>query len=94
MSPAAWGFLGLLVTQVVILAGMMLNRRDAKHTRSEVSQINRAVNHQPAAAPTLVQRVERIERTIAAHRQWEVDAITSIANHVGADIPPEPKDAA
>lgn len=89
MSEGAWGFLGLLVAQSVALTALLIN---ARRTRQDVKQVNRAVNHQPEGAPTLVERVGRIEKETSAHRTWEHAAFHALARHVGCELPPSPEE--
>lgn len=96
VSEATWAFLGVLITQAVIFAGLFVR---STRTGRDVAQINRAVNHQPDGSPTLVERVGRIEaRTeviesdTKAHRDWEHSAFSAIADQIGVALPPHPKE--
>lgn len=96
ISEATWAFLGVLVTNAVILAGLFI--RQGKQARS-VEQINRAVNHQPEGSATLVERVGTLEDltdTIVdetrIHRSWEWNALGALAHHVGCVLPVEPEE--
>lgn len=96
MSAAAWGFLSVFVTQAVILTGLFV--RQGRQGVS-VAEINRAVNHQPKDAPTLVERVgvlegrtEELATHGRAHRDWEHQALNALAFHVGCVLPPHPKE--
>jgi len=97
MSPAAWAFLGVMVSQGVVLAGMFVQQR---RTAAEVSQVNRAVNHQPDGSATLVQRVGAIETQLddfktetGVNREWEHKAFRALAKEVGCVLPPHPREA-
>jgi hypothetical protein len=83
ISTAAWGYLGVLTTQTVILFSLLIN---SHRTRRNSEQINRAVNHVAPGSPTLVQRVGNLE----VQSGWQGDCIVSIARHVGAPLPPKP----
>jgi hypothetical protein len=83
-SNGFWAFSGIAVTQLVILAGMLINGR-------RVKQVNRAVNHQPEGSLTLVERVGRIERETTAHRDWESEVFHLIAGQIGVTLPSNPK---
>jgi len=73
----------LLVTHTVnVKFGPMM-----METHKAVKEINKAVNNVPAGAPTLVTRVQRLERS----QQWQCDAVGAIADHVGVDLPDRPK---
>ena len=92
ISEGTWAFLGVLVTNMVVLVGLFL--RVNKQAKS-VEQINRAVNHQGDEAPTLIERVVRVEaRTeelaveTVKHRQWQARVFTALARHVGMTLPP------
>lgn len=89
ISEATWGFLGVLVANAVILAGLFVR---SGRTSTAVGQINRAVNHQPEGSPTLVERVGRIETETTAHRHWEHLAFNAIADEIGVELPPHPKE--
>jgi hypothetical protein len=89
LSDAGWGFLGVLVAQVVILAGLWFNWH---RVRRDVVEINHAVNHRPEGAPTLVERVGIIEAETLAHRTWEREAFTALSRHVGFVLPPYPEE--
>lgn len=96
VSAAAWSFLGVLVTQLVVLTGLFVQQRRQGHS---VDQINRAVNHQPDEEPTLVQRVRNVEerteelaKQTRTHRDWEHKAFAALAIHVGCHLPPHPKE--
>jgi hypothetical protein len=89
LSEPAWGFLGVLAVQTVILVSLYWQTHRG---RKEISSINRAVNHQPSSAPTLVQRVGEIEHDSGVHRRWVHDALHAIAVHVGCLLPPLPEE--
>jgi hypothetical protein len=89
LSDAGWGFLGIAITQLVIFAALFVR---SGRTGREVSQINRAVNHQPDGSPTLVERVGRIEDETIAHRRWEHEAFSAIATEIGVTLPDHPKE--
>lgn len=96
MSPAAWGFFGLMVTQGVVLVGILRQQRRTGH---EVSQVNRAVNDQPVGVATLVERVgvigddvEQIKGETVAHREWERKVFIALAKEVGVELPRHPSD--
>lgn len=54
--------------------------------QQDTAAINRAVNHVPDGAPTLIARVARLEE----RHEWLVDAIRTIAARIGIDIPAPP----
>lgn len=56
---------------------------------ADTAAINRAVNHQPDDAPTLVLRVVRVEDT----QTWLVQALQAVAHHVGCSLPDPPDTA-
>jgi len=95
MSDGAWGLAGVVVVQLAGILALFVNSR---RTRIDVKAINRAVNHQPEDAPTLVERVgsievrtEAIEVTTAVHRDWEHQAFSAIARQLGTTLPPYPE---
>lgn len=95
VSDSTWTFLGVLITNVVILVGLFV-RQGKQGTK--VEQINRAVNHQPAGSPTLVDRVGAVEKLAAdlasdtaVHRDWERQVFIAIADEIGVKLPPLPK---
>lgn len=60
-------------------------------THVEVQQVNRAVNHVGPDDPApLIQRVRDLE----ANDQWHRDAFRLLAENLGVDLPPHPKDQA
>ena len=91
MSAAAWTFGGVVVTNLVILVGMF--RRQGKQGKT-IDDVNRAVNHQPGNAPTLINRVMAVEATVdnfkietQEHRDWEHRVFAALAHHVGFHLP-------
>ena len=90
ISEGTWAFLGVLVTQVVLLTALFVRQG---RNKEGIDQINRAVNHSDPGDDTLVQRVKNVEqavKTAQAHRGWERDAFMKIAHHVGCILPPYP----
>lgn len=57
---------------------------------AKLDQINTAVNHQPAGARTLVQRMIDVEEELRVHRAWEAEAMHTIAEHLGISISAPP----
>ena len=57
--------------------------------QQDTTAINRAVNHVPVGAPTLIARVARLED----RHEWLVDAICTIASRIGIDVPAPPPPA-
>ena len=55
-----------------------------------IRQINKAVNHQPADQPTLIQRVIRLEANQSIHTAWTAKALESVAEQIGAPLPARP----
>lgn len=55
--------------------------------KAETKAINRAVNHQPDEAPTLVVRVGFLEESHA----WLVDALGCVAAQLGLHLPDPPR---
>ena len=56
----------------------------------KVDEINHAVNNVPKGAPTLVQRVDRLEdghERFESHHQWECNALQLIADNIGVNLP-------
>jgi len=95
VSDATWGFLGVFTTAsaTIVVALITLLVRQGKATGT-IEEISRAVNHQAAEAPTLVERVigiekrtEVIELETHRHRTWEHQVFSAIAHHVGFDLP-------
>lgn len=96
MSPAAWTFWGLVIPaflgNAVALTALFVR---AGRTATEVAQVNRAVNHQPPGAPTLVERVEKLEvhrEETHEHWRWERRALAAIARNTGTVLPPHPRE--
>jgi hypothetical protein len=91
ISDGTWAFLGVLITNGVILVGLF--RRVGRQGQS-MEMINRAVNHQEPGASTLIDRVitverrtEEIARETAEHRRWQDRMFTALAHHVGMTLP-------
>lgn len=57
---------------------------------AKLDQINIAVNHQPAGARTLVQRLIDVEQEERVHRAWAAQAMHTIAEHLGIPLDPPP----
>ena len=81
-----------------LILGLLVLSRQRVHGIA-IDQINTAVNHQPIEGPTLVDRVTRLEVSMAHHIEWEraefawVSAsLVRIANHVGAILPAPPEE--
>jgi hypothetical protein len=92
VSEGTWTFLGILVTNAVLLAGLFWRQKGMK---LGIEQINTAVNHQEEGEPTLVERVVRLEKAANAshlHRDWEREAFQTLARHVGAHLNEYPTD--
>lgn len=92
ISEGTWAFLGVLITNIVVLVGLFL--RQGKQGKS-INEVNLAVNHQVKDAPTLIQRVivvesrvEDFQKETVVHRDWERQVFAALARHVGFDLPP------
>lgn len=62
----------------------------AARNRKAIRRIDRAVNHQPDDAPTLIQRVIRLEVNQTSHSTWTATVLENLAKQIGVDIPPRP----
>lgn len=95
ISEGTWAFLGVLVTQIVLLCTLLIRQGKA---RQSIEQINTAVNHQGKDdagndRPTLIHRMIDVEEAVKVaqtHRSWEKEAFIKIAHHVGCILPPYP----
>ena len=56
-----------------------------------IKQINKAVNHQPADQPTLIQRTIRLEANQSIHTAWTAKALETIAHQIGVELPVRPE---
>jgi hypothetical protein len=90
ISEGTWAFLGVLLTNAVILIGLFVRQG---RIASGVRDVNRAVNHQPEDHPTLIQRVaslEKASRIGGRHREWEHEALRVISIEIGCVLPDYP----
>ena len=95
ISDGTWAFLGVCVTQIVLLATLLFRQGKA---RESIEQINTAVNHQGKDAqgkdrPTLIHRMIEVEEAVKvahSHRAWERESFIKLAHHVGCILPPYP----
>jgi len=76
----------VIVAVIVAVAGAI-----AQRNRRDIKQINRAVNHQGADQPTLIQRVIRLEANQTIHTTWTADALVAVADQIGVTLPIRPK---
>ena len=90
ISEGTWAFLGVLITNAVLLVGLFY--RQGK-IASGVRDVNRAVNHQPSDHPTLIERVASLEvasENVQQHSQWQHGALQAISVEIGCTLPPYP----
>ena len=80
------GDASIIVSLVVFLAGII-----AQRNRRDIKMINRAVNHQGADQPTLIQRVILLEKNQTIHTTWTADALVAVAGQIGVQLPPRPR---
>lgn len=66
------------------LLGWLNLRRQVASTH-QITQINKAVNHQPSNAPTLISRVLKIEENML-DPQWLQESLATIAKQVGCQL--------
>lgn len=89
ISPAAWGFCGVFVTQAVILVGMGLQRRTAKATYKAVNGVD-----EENGEPRLIDQVRDARRRLVvleAMNEWKVGVLKQVAEQVGLRVPPLPE---
>jgi hypothetical protein len=92
ISEGTWAFLGVLITNAVLLVGLFYRQG---RIAAGVRDVNRAVNHQPNDHPTLIQRVASLEVSADnadRHREWQHGALHAISVEIGCELPPYPKD--
>lgn len=75
-----------VITAVIALVASGLAAKNSK----AIKQINRSVNHQADDAPTLIQRVIRLEQNQAIHTTWTAEVLVALADQVGVPIPDRP----
>ena len=75
----------VIVALIVAGTGIIASR-----SHRAISRIDRAVNHQPDDAPTLIQRVIRLEENQAVTAAWTGDALLALAGQIGVELPPRP----
>lgn len=80
------GDASVIVAVIVAIAGAI-----AQRNRRDIKMINRAVNHQGADQPTLIQRVIRLEANQTIHTTWTADALVAVAGQIGVQLPPRPR---
>jgi hypothetical protein len=52
-----------------------------------VSAINKAVNNVPEGTPTLVHRVDDLERRHLGHERWMTDCMIAVGSQLGVHLP-------
>lgn len=72
-----------------LLTALLVQQRK---TYREVRQVNRAVNHVAPGEPTLVERVQRLERRSDVQTRWLGDVLTLLAAQLGVKLPPAPRE--
>lgn len=80
------GDASVIVAVIVAIAGAITQRN-----RRDIKMINRAVNHQGADQPTLIQRVIRLEANQTIHATWTAEALVAVAGQIGVTLPDRPK---
>lgn len=80
------GDASVIVAVIVAIAGAI-----AQRNRRDIKMINRAVNHQGADQPTLIQRVIRLEANQTIHMTWTAEALVAVAGQIGVTLPDRPK---
>lgn len=89
ISPAAWGFYGVFVTQAVILVGMGLQHRTTKATYKAVNSVD-----EENGEPRLIDQVRDARRRLVvleAMNEWKVGVLKQVAEQVGLRVPPLPE---
>ena len=76
----------VIVAVIVAATGAIAHRN-----RRDIKQINRAVNHQGADQPTLIQRVILLEKNQTIHTTWTAEALVAVAGQIGVQLPDRPK---
>lgn len=95
LSEAAYVLIGTVVTQIVVLFGIIYGARNARRARIVAESTNNAVNHVPEGQPTLIQQVQehgRILRRHSQHHEWSAQVLQEMARQTGVPVPPLPVD--
>jgi len=79
-----------VIVAVIAMITAVLSAVIASRNRQAIQRIDRAVNHQPDDAPTLIQRVVRLEENQEVHAVWTQTVLEAVAHEVGVAIPPRP----
>jgi hypothetical protein len=89
-NAGMWGFLAVLVTQVVILLNQRRSSRVAKSTNNSVNNIDK-----DGGELTMIAQVRehgRMLHSIRRHQDWSVGVLHEVARQAGVTVPPLPKD--
>lgn len=89
ISSAAWGFGGILVTQVVVVVVTLLQRRTTKATYRAVNGVDEANGE-----PRLIDQVRDARHRLLlleAMNEWKVNVLKQVAEQVGLRVPPLPE---
>lgn len=87
--------IGTLITQAVVVFGIIYAGRNARRARVVAESTNNAVNHVPDGQPTLIQQVQehgRILRRHTKHNEWSATVLQEVARQAGVGVPPLPSD--
>lgn len=95
IDDGAYILVGTVVTQIVVVFGIIYAGRNARKARIVAESTNNAVNHVPAGQPTLIQQVQehgRILRRHSKHHEWSAEVLQEVARQAGVRVPPLPAD--
>lgn len=89
MSPAAWGFGGILVTQVVVVVVTLLQRRTTQATYRAVNGVDEE-NGEPRLIDQVRDARHRLDR-LELMNEWKIVVLRQVAEQVGLRVPPLPE---
>ena len=97
MSDAMWVFLGVVVTQFVVVFGIVYAAKNARAARTIAESTNEAVNNvdKEKGEPKLIDQVRSHGRQLKAHNEyhrWTAAALVTIADEIGVKVPPLPEE--
>lgn len=83
----------VLVALITGLFGLLTaNLVQSRKMYRKVEQVNNAVNNVPEGVPTLIQRVEQLERRQDATTRWLINALQMFGRQLGINVPAPPND--
>lgn len=93
IDQGAYILAGVIITQGVVVFGIVYAAHNAKKARVVAESTNNAVNHVPEGTPTLIQQVQehgRILQKHGAYHEWQTDVLREVARQAGVVVPPLP----